>query len=345
MKENEKVVRAIVAVCVIAAIAALGAGPSPSAAGDSDATTPAVNNDFATAMALFRAGDIDAALPRFEQAAHDEPNVLDHQLALATVYLRKQRGPEGWTHLRKAVRINPKHPQAAAMFLDIWRRFDARGVLNTSHPIDGVTKILGAPDRQQQGAPGSGIARLEYGFMAIDFVDGRLYTTLDLRGLTRAALRPDRSLAPAFDQRKWRLGHRSVSSSSVISEFVLPGQSVQRYDELCSVRRHPELAERGVSCDAFVANIRRNLEKNVRGAVFNVIRRAPGEVVYEFIVPADSNQPAQHEVARVLTGPRDIHAVAYVKMGPAMNEDLRDAWIKRLDRATLTKTKIAAAGE
>lgn len=344
MKQNETIVRAIVAVCVIAAIAALGAGPSPSAAADTDdQNKPATNNDFAAAMALFQAGDIDAALPRFERAAKDEPNVLDHQLALATVYLRKQRGPEGWRHLRKAVRIDPKNPQATAMFSEIWRRFDSRGVLNAGNPLDGVVKILGAPDRRQNGA--GGIARLEYGYMAIDFVDGRSYTILDLRGLTRAAVRGDQTLTPTFDNRKWRLGHRTVTNPAVIAEFVLPGQSVQRYEELFSVRRHPQLAERGVTPDAFATNIRRNLEKNVRGASFKVIRRSPNEVVYEFIVPSDSNQPAQHEVARVIAGTRDVHAVAYVKMGARMNDDLRDAWVKRLGQATLSKSNIAAAGE
>lgn len=344
MKQNETIVRAVVCVCVIAAIAALGAGPSPSAAADGDDTNkPASNHDFDTAMALFQAGDVDAALPRFERAAKDEPDVLDHQLALATVYLRKQRGPEGWRHLRKAVRLDPKHPQATAMFGEIWRRFDSRGVLNAGNPIDGVVKILGAPDRRQNGA--GGVTRLEYGYMAIDFIDRRSYTILDLRGLTRAAVRGDQTLTPSFDNRKWRLGHRSVTNPAVIAEFVLPEQSVQRYEELFSVRRHPELAQRKVTPDAFVTNIHASLKQNVRGATFNVLRRSPTEVVYEFIVPADSNHPAQHEVARVIAGTRDIHAVAYVKMGPAMNDDLRDAWVQRLGKAMLSKTNIAAAGE
>ncbi|MHC4948533.1 MAG: hypothetical protein ACYTG1_09755 [Planctomycetota bacterium] len=260
--------------------------------------------------------------------------------ALAVRALEEDRAADAWWHVRQAVRADPGRLEASRLFEAMWHALDEQGHLNAGRTVPDVVEHLGPPDgRRARGSQ----SRLEYGFMALDFRDGALVAAVDLRGLPVEAIRPREEVRLESDGRPWRLGHRQVGRTQVNAEYVLPGETVQAWTELLSVQRLVGLAERDLPLRLFAEGMRSAFRQQAPDGTWRVLRDGPTEIVYEFIVPAGGDHPAQHEVARLILGEHDIHRVAYSRKGGAMTDADRDAWIDVLARAELGPVSGTAA--
>jgi len=97
-----------------------------------------------------------------------------------SVIWKIQKPVKGWVELRKAVLLDQTNKRAATDFMRIWSFFDGKGLLNVGTPEAEILKVLGKPDRQRDL---NGESQLVYGFMWINFRDGRLFALVDTRGL------------------------------------------------------------------------------------------------------------------------------------------------------------------
>jgi len=248
---------------------------------------------------------------------------------------------EAWEHIRQSVRVDPDHERASGVFNALWRALDQHGYMNTGRTVEEVVEGLGPPDDHHENGR---VLQLEYGFMAIDFVDRQVVATVDRRGLTEETLRARELVSVVHDGRDWRIGHRQVDCIQVNTEYVLPDESVQDWDELLTVQRLIGLGERGIPLADIVDRMRIGFEIEAPVGEWRILRRGEREIVYEFTVPSDDRHAPQHEVGRMVLGDHDIHRVAYVRKGETMTDRERDKWIEVLDRSELRPVETISAG-
>lgn len=269
----------------------------------------------------------------------EEPPAETHGQRAAAAMEERSYG-RAWLHARQGVCSGAADVQAEQIFGGLWAAFDRQGHLNARRSRAEVTKALGPPDREQE-APGA--HRLEYGYMAVDFRDDHLVATIDLRGMTRQAMQPREKIDAPDDGRGWVLGHCQVNRNQVNTEYVLPGQNVQNWQELLSVQRLVGLGDREVPIRSFADTMQSSLMQSAPNCQWRILDENETEIIYEFVIPGGGEHPDQHEVARLVRGRHDIHRIAYARKGERLPDELRDGWIERLRGPQLTEIKVSAA--
>lgn len=270
------------------------------------------------------------AASEFEKAIELQPDnsVLHHLLGVS--YLENSQAGKGWIQLRKAVQLDPANKRAAQDFMRIWNFFDSKGYLNVGTPEVEVLKTLGKPDQQKDQA---GNSRLIYGFMWVNFRNGRLFALLDTRGLktdlTRAVNTMEFELSPA-----WKVGYRTMNATNALTEYVTAEETVQNYKQLFSTQRLFKLGEQ-ISARDMMNRMKATLEKTHQIEEWKVLRDSDDDILFEWSVAKQKQTPSQHEISRVIKGKRDMHRLAFVTRNSQLSEENRSKWIKEIEAAKL----------
>ncbi len=164
------------------------------------------------------------AINAFTAAGRLHPKNSQLRQLLGVAYLRDKQIGQAWFQFRQAVRLDPQYAPAVQSFGTMWQLLDRRGALNVGQTFAQVAKAMGKPDRQIQGEK---LTHWLYGFMQLNFVDGRLHSVVDPRGLDAAATRITESVQLEFDGRSWSPGFRKLDRSQSLTEYLPPGQTVQ----------------------------------------------------------------------------------------------------------------------
>ena len=152
------------------------------------------------------------------------------------------------------------------------------------------------------------------------------------------------SSAPRFDGRAWSIGNRQQSGARTITEYVLPGETVDHWSELVTSHVFNDPDHR-VPLASFVSKIRASLETGCSSLVWHTIREDDKTMMFEWHDAGCGGFEPQAELDRVAVGPQGVHRLAYAvytgKAKDALSAKKRDAWI-----ALLAKTPfIEDAGD
>ena len=277
--------------------------------------------------------DYTEAIKALQQATQLVPEDMDLRYKLAMALMKADRLPEMFRVLRQAALKHPGHPEIANGLLSYWRMFDEQGLFNTTEKTSTVLRVLGKPDHVAKGPDRT---RYVYGFMAIESRDGveNNHQTVDLRGLKPEDLKPSEFVEVSLDGRGWTVGHRTTNQNSTLAEYVLPGQKVQNWEELFSIQRLHDAAKLPVR--QIAENMMNSLAQQVPTRQYRIVEEQPDSVLYEWKVPAANGTSAQHELARLIRGKRDVHRIAFVAKRTEISSELRDRWLKILKEAKLT---------
>jgi len=315
----------------VLALAVTLAAPLTAAAAQGDAVAEP-HPDYHKALELLRGGQPAEAETLLEALVEREPRIAPYHHLLAVAHLANGKEMAGWTSARTAARLAPKHPPSASLLMRMWNVYDKQGLFDVGASHEPVLKQLGEPDQQ---AVAGRMERWVYGFFSVDFVNGKVYATSDLRtGGQPVPPRTDRCVF-RFDDRDWRVGHRFRSITQNNTEHVLPGETVHDYTELYSLQRMVGMANRDISARKFMNLMMKRLKETVPGAEWKVLRDGEDDILYEWSVPKSDEHPAQHEISRLMTGDNDIYRLAYVQRQAKMPDEDRAAWIDRLEKARI----------
>jgi|GEM_PF-1784189 len=283
------------------------------------------------------------AASEFEKAIELQPNnsVLHYLLGIS--YLENSEASKGWVELRKAVLLDQTNKRAATDFMRIWSFFDGKGLLNVGTPEAEILKVLGKPDRQRDL---NGESQLVYGFMWINFRDGRLFALVDTRGLKAEFTKAVSTLEFQLDP-WWKEGYRIMNATNALTEYVAAEDTVQNYQQLFSTQRLFNLGKR-VSAREMMNGMKASLEKTHQIEEWKVIQDGDNDILYEWRVAKSEKMPAQHEISRLVRGKRDMHRLAYVSRKMPLNDEVRSHWIKMMEAAKLVvahpeEAKLTAA--
>ena len=273
------------------------------------------------------------AINAFLAAARRHPNNGQFRHLLGFAYAQNKQLPQAWLQFRKAVRFNPQYPDANRDFLTLWNSFDRSGVLNVGTTPEQVQKVLGKADGEFENEQRS---VLEYGYMRLNFLNGRLFSIVDPRGLDPQDNKPVDSLRARLDDKaRWRLGYRAVNRLQTVTEYVPEGQQVQKWKELFTVQRLHRLVEQKTTPEQLMGRIQDQLKQIDPKMTFQVVSKTGGSVLFQWQDPGAKGRPAQHEIVRLVAGKKDIHRLAYSKRVKSLSDEDTKKWIGLLQQAEL----------
>ncbi len=299
--------------------------PSPS-----KATNGPGQKEFNAGVRLLEKGEAGKAIAQLEVAIAKNDQNPQFLVGLVHAYAADRKSKKSWQSLRRAVELDDKNPALGVALVAAWQSFGIEGLFNVGRQAEQVAKALGKADRVERHADHE---RWIYGFMAVNFADGKLDSVMDLRGLSRDLLKESDRLTIETDGRQWRPGHRLVSHVHTTTEYVLPDQQVQNWKELVTVERLLGLADRKVEPRQLMDSIKQRIQSIDPKAEWKVISERDGDVTYEWRFSSDGERPAHHEMARLIKGKQDIYRIAYsarADFGPN-----RERWSQLLGSAKL----------
>jgi hypothetical protein len=163
---------------------------------------------------------------------------------------------------------------------------------------------------------------------------------------------PDRSIRRAlatallfcatakFDGRGWTIGNRQENATEILTEYVLPGQTVDNWQELVT----STIFHQAVPIDAFVNRLRSSLGDGCPSLVWNLIRQDQRTAIYEFHDAGCGGFDATSEIDRVtIENDRRMYRLAYAaKIKGPLPPERRKEWLEILTRVPLSEGLVSA---
>ena len=294
--------------------------------------------EFDRGVQLLENGDFGKAIAQLEVAvAKNERNPQFH-VGLVHAYAAARKSSDAWKSLRRAVELDEENPALGVALVAAWQSFGIEGLFNVGQSANTIAKALGKADKVERHATHE---RWVYGFMALNFADGKLDSIMDLRGLTRELLKEEDRLTIQTDGRDWKAGHRLVNNVHTTTEYTLPDQQVQNWKELVTVERLLGLTDKKVSTEQLMDSIKKRIQSIDPKAEWKIIKDGDDDVIYEWRFAAKGDRPAHHEMARLIKGKHDIYRIAYSTRSGIGNK--RKQWANLLNSAQLVDVTSAVA--
>jgi hypothetical protein len=281
-------------------------------------------------MQAAREHDFTRAAAKFSQAIKSDPTRPEYRAALSAAFVEQSQPQPAWEQIRLAMKSGAGDARIANQMFAVWNALGAEELFHAGTVQDTVRKALGKPDRVNQAG---GKARWFYDFMAIDWSDGLLYSSIDLRGVEPALLRPVAQMVIRPDSR-WRVRYRVVDRAQQTTHYFVPEAGPSSHEQFV-MQRVFQLAEQGVAARQWMERMQRTALRTNPQIDWEIIEETDERLIYEWRQTAGDDWQARHEVALVLTDGRDLHHIAYSDQTEQLANDVRAAWLAQFQAASL----------
>ncbi len=275
------------------------------------------------------------AISELEQAVKLAPQNSIYHHSLGVAYMGNKKANAGWYHFRQAVRLDPNNVVASVDFMKTWKLLDAQGLFNIGTRLKKVAQTLGKPD---QAVDKGTRLRLVYGFMSLNFINGQLFSVLDMRNLPPNGLSTSDGMAFTLPENEWVVAYRYLAANQGNTEYVKQGESIQSWTELFSSQRFIGAAHHKTAAEV-TKGIQKQLEKKFGDVTFNILQESEKDVLFTWSIDQSDEHAAQQEVARIVQGEHDIHRLAYTRKGTFEDNKTLAPWIEKLKQAKLLPAK------
>jgi hypothetical protein len=130
----------------------------------------------------------------------------------------------------------------------------------------------------------------------------------------------------AFDGRSWKQGFHADAGTRAITEYVLPGETVNGWTELVSVQTFPGAQERKTLA-AIAGGFKDKLQKECPDALWRVLKESQDELMYEYRTTGCRGWDDQHEIAKLMMGRSAIFRVSYTNRRLPLHDEQRARWV------------------
>src|SRR5262245_59486492 len=147
---------------------------------------------------------------------------------------------------------------------------------------------------------------------------------------------------PRFDGRGWTVGNQQKNAQQVLTEYVLPGQTVDNWRELVT----STVFFQPVPMVPFVERIHASMGQGCPSLVWNVISQDERTAVYEFWDEGCGGFEATHELDRVRIERSGMYRLAYaVKMKGPLSPAKRKEWLAIFDQTPLAEGLLGGVSQ
>ncbi len=144
---------------------------------------------------------------------------------------------------------------------------------------------------------------------------------------------------PTFDGRGWTVGNQQKNANESLTEYVLPGQTVEDWKELVT----STVFYQPVPLDKLVEKLRSSLASGCPSFVWNVIRQDERTAVYEFHDAGCGGFEATSELDRVTIEKDGMYRLAYAaKVKGPLAPARRKEWLEILSQVPLAEGPVGA---
>ena len=304
----------------------------------SDAVAQKKKTDAAAAKRSSAAGkaaagrkDWESAYQYYKQAVEQSPTNIEYRYQLALVYEKLKKPANAWYQLRQAVRGKGRHPKSTQRFLFYWSVLSERGAFDVGKTVEEVHKILGKPDKSVKK---ENLQRSIYGFMSVNFVDGKAYSIINLRGFSDDGfdMVDMPNLIPS--SKEWRLKLRRMSTHRVDVIYVHKQDTKKVKTRLVVLRFIDGMKRKPVMADE-IKSLKTGLQKSTANLQWTSTKTKEKEAEFSYQIPAEGQRPAMHELSKVLFGRKDIHRVSIIRRGAMFPPSDARRYASQLSNVTL----------
>ena len=148
--------------------------------------------------------------------------------------------------------------------------------------------------------------------------------------------------APKFDGRGWTVGNHQKHARQSLTEYVLPGQTVENWKELVT----SSVFSQPVPLAAFVEKLHSSLSQGCPSLVWNVIRQDEKTAVFEWRDAGCGGSEPQNELDRVTIEKDGLYRLAYAAKvkGPLAPERRRE-WLAILGQVPLAERSVGGTSQ
>lgn len=152
---------------------------------------------------------------------------------------------------------------------------------------------------------------------------------------------PTAGQPPAFDGRGWVVGHQQRNANESLTEYVLPGQTVDNWRELVTSTVHFQ----PVPVERLVDEIHTLMSKDCPSLVWNVVRQDQRTIIFEWRDSGCGGDEPQAELDRITIEKDGLYRLAYaVKMKGPVPADRRKQWLAIFDQVPLAEGRVGQQG-
>ncbi len=149
--------------------------------------------------------------------------------------------------------------------------------------------------------------------------------------------------AKQFDGRAWTIGNRQQSRTQILTEYVLPGQTVDHWKELVTSTVFVD-ADHAVPLAKFVDRIHASLTAGCPSLVWDVVRQDEKTAIFEWHDSGCGGFPPQVEIDRLTVGSQGVYRLAYAAyVDGTLPTAKRNAWLEILGRVPLVEVPAESA--
>ena len=146
--------------------------------------------------------------------------------------------------------------------------------------------------------------------------------------------------APRFDGRAWTVGNQQRNARQSLTEYVLPGQTVDNWKELVT----STVFSQPVPIAPFVERLRASLSQGCPSLVWNGIRQDEKTAVFEWWDAGCGGFEPTYEMDRVTIEKGGLFRLAYaVKVRGPLAADRRKEWLAILDQVPVAERSAGGA--
>lgn len=151
---------------------------------------------------------------------------------------------------------------------------------------------------------------------------------------------------PTDNKNQWKIGYEAAAGGAAIVEFVSNGETVEDWSQLLTVQyfSNQALGNTPISPQDFAEEIRLISEQKFENIEWNVIKKSPNDIVYEWILPKGFEEnPPQDEIVKILKTSSGLFRIAYTKKVASLTPEERTRWTEFITQATPALKQPAAS--
>lgn len=159
----------------------------------------------------------------------------------------------------------------------------------------------------------------------------------DKSGAGQKSIAPAEKIVIGFDQREWKVGYNFEEGGQRITEFVIPGETVETWTELVTTQAFLG-AQTRMSVEEAMNIVKKRMLDECPGAMWRVIEQHKDEILYESQTTncvGRGDEADEYEIDKIIKGDTALHRVAYDARQITVSEEKRDQWRELIRKARL----------
>lgn len=300
------------------------ADPQPSVAAK-PSQAPAAKSQAPVPLKMTKE-EVLAKLGQWIAAVDNNPKNPLARTTLAMAQYRVGNTPAAWRQLVEANKLAPNTVGIERGLGVVFAAFRDQNIFTVGVPQETIESLLGEPDQKVDLEDKK--KRYVYAFYAVDFAEGRVHRTADLRVPKGSQPGKNSTEIVKLDlPLSWICIYRHNTATTSTAVFVPAGQSMSQWKAKFEIRRFKGVASQ-VTVKSVVDQMSRQILAAHPESKQNVLESDDDSAIVTNRIPASEGVDTQFQLVRFLLGKDDVHRIGVYMKKDKLAEEIQQTWLK-----------------